>query len=71
MFMRNSYMVSEVKPANLSKFWTSTYSLPVKMVSQNIQYIQGPRMDWTEYADLHKQFKEWWEETELLLNTVL
>ena len=28
-------------------------------------------MDWTEDADLHKQFKDWREEAELLLNTVL
>ena len=28
-------------------------------------------MDWTEYADLHQQFKDWREEAELLLNTVL
>ena len=28
-------------------------------------------MDWTEDADLHKQFKDWREETELLLDTVL
>ena len=28
-------------------------------------------MDWTEDADLHKRFKDWREETELLLNTVL
>ena len=28
-------------------------------------------MDWTEDADSHKQFKDWREETELLLNTVL
>ena len=36
-----------------------------------MQYIQGPKMDWTEDADLHKQFKDWREEAELLLNTVL
>ena len=41
------------------------------MASQNTQYIQGPKMDWTEDADLHKWFKDWREETELLLNTVL
>ena len=28
-------------------------------------------MDWTEDADLYKRFKDWREETELLLNTVL
>ena len=28
-------------------------------------------MDWTEDADLHKWFKDWREETELLLDTVL
>ena len=41
------------------------------MVSQNTQYTQGPKMDWTENADLHKCFKDWREEAELLLNTVL
>ena len=71
MFMGNSYMVSEVKWASLSKFWTSTYSLPVKMASQNTQYIQGPKMDWTEDADWHKQFKDWREESEIILYTIL
>ena len=42
-----------------------------RMVSQNTQYIQGPKMDWTEDADLHKWFKDWREEAELLLDTVL
>ena len=28
-------------------------------------------MDWTEDADLHKWFKDWREEAELLLDTVL
>ena len=28
-------------------------------------------MDWTEDAGLHQQFKDWREETELLLDTVL
>ena len=41
------------------------------MVSQNTQYIQGPKMDWTEDADLHKQLEDWRKETELLLDTVL
>ena len=41
------------------------------MTSQNTQYIQGAQMDWTEDADLHKQFKDWKEEAELLLNTIL
>ena len=49
----------------------STYSLSAEMASQNTQYIQGPKMDWTEDADLHKWFKDWREEAELLLNTVL
>ena len=43
----------------------------VKMSSQNTQYRQGPKMDWTEDADLHKWFKDWREEAELLLDTVL
>ena len=46
-------------------------SLSAGMVSQNTQYIQGSKMDWTEGADLHKWFKDWREKTELLLNTVL
>ena len=41
------------------------------MVSQNTQCIQGPKMDWTDDAHLHKQFKDWREETELQLDTVL
>ena len=40
------------------------------MAGQNTQYIQGPKMDWAEDADLHKQFKDWREETKLLFNTV-
>ena len=48
----------------------STYSLSTEMASQNTQYIQGPKIDWTEDADLHKWFKDQREEAELLLNTV-
>ena len=62
-------MVSEVKWTNLSRFWIN--SLSAEMASQNTQYIQGPKMDWTEDADLHKWFKDRREEAELLLNTVL
>ena len=51
-------MVSEVK-------WTKI------MANQNMQYIQGPKMDWTEDSGLHQRFKEWGEEVELLLDTVL
>ena len=58
-------MVSEVKQANTSKYWTNIPSLSAEMASQNTQYIQGPKMDWTENADLHKWFKDWREETEL------
>ena len=42
-----------------------------KMANQNMQYIQGPRMDWTEDAGLHQRFKDWREEVELLMDTVL
>ena len=41
------------------------------MANQNMQYIQGPKMDWTEDAGLHQRFKDWREEVELLLDTVL
>ena len=41
----------------------------IKMVSQN--FIQGPKMDWTEDSELHRCFREWREETELLVDTAL
>ena len=41
------------------------------MANQNMQYIQGPKMDWTEDAGLHQRFKDWREEVELLMDTVL
>ena len=41
----------------------------IKMVSQN--FVQGPKMDWTEDPDLHRCFREWREETELLVDTAL
>ena len=41
------------------------------MANQNMQYVQGPNMDWTEDAGLHQRFKDWREEVELLMDTVL
>ena len=41
------------------------------MANQNMQYIQGPKMDWTEDAGLHQWFKDWREEVQLLMDTVL
>ena len=41
------------------------------MLNQNMQYIQGPKMDWNEDAGLHQRFKDWREEVELLIDTVL
>ena len=41
------------------------------MANQSIQYVQGPKMDWTGDAGLHQQFKDWREEVELLLDMVL
>ena len=57
--MQKAHMVSEVKYTKL------------KMANQNTQYVQGPKMDWTEDAGLHQQFKDWREEVDLLLDTVL
>ena len=37
----------------------------------NQTFVQGPKMDWTEDPELHKHFREWREETELLVNTAL
>ena len=42
-----------------------------KMANQNMQYVQGPKMDWTEDAGLHQRFKDWREEVKLLMDTVL
>ena len=42
-----------------------------KMANQNMQYVQGPKMDWTEDAGLHQRFKDWREEVELLMDMVL
>ena len=39
------------------------------MASQS--FIQGHKMDWTDDPELHKHFKEWREETELLVDTAL
>ena len=33
--------------------------------------MQGPKIDWAENADLYKWFKNWREDTELLLDTLL
>ena len=41
------------------------------MANQNMQYVQGLKIDWTEDAGLHQQFKDWREEVELLMDTVL
>ena len=41
----------------------------IKMASQN--FVQGPKMDWTEDPELHKHFREWREEAELLVDTAL
>ena len=41
----------------------------IKMASQN--FVQGPKMDWTEDTELHRCFREWRGETELLVNTAL
>ena len=57
-------MVSEVK-------WTKDWNKTKKMANQNMQYIQGPKMDWTEDAGLHQRFKDWREEVKLLMDTVL
>ena len=66
-----SIMVAKQAWPILKYFERSSTQLQVKMASQNTQYIQGPKMDWTEDADLNKQFKDWRDETKLLLDTVL
>ena len=41
------------------------------MANQSTQYVQGPKIDWTEDAGLYQWFKDWREEVELLLDTAL
>ena len=41
----------------------------IKMANQN--FVQGPKMDWTEDPDFHRCFRKWREETELLVDTAL
>ena len=64
-------MVLEVKWTNTLIYWMNiTQSISRNSKSKNIVHTR-PQMDWTGDADLHKQFKDWREETELLLHTVL
>ena len=62
-------MVSEVKQKKSER--KRTPNRHDKMVNQSTQYVQGPKMDWTEDAGLHQWFKDWREKVELLLDTVL
>ena len=39
------------------------------MAIQN--FVQGPKMDWTKDPEFHKCFREWREETGLLIDTAL
>ena len=41
------------------------------MAQENPILLQGPKMDWTEDAELLKWFKEWREDVELNLETIL
>ena len=62
-------MVSEVKQTKFEgKRTPNRFN---KMANQSTRYVQGPKMDWTEDAGLHQQFKDWREEVEVLLDMVL
>ena len=41
------------------------------MAQENPILLQGPKMDWTEDAELNKRLKNWREEVELNLETIL
>ena len=41
------------------------------MVNQSIQYIQGPKVNWTNDADLHRWLRDRREEAKSLMDTVL
>ena len=41
------------------------------MVQYHVSFIQGPQMDWTEDAELHKRYTDWRQEVQLILETYL
>ena len=52
-------------------YFESVEGVHNKMANKNAEYIQDPKMDWTEDAGLHQWFKDWREDAELLLDMVL
>ena len=41
------------------------------MAQDHSSLLQGPKMDWTEDAALHKRYTDWRQEVQLILETVL
>ena len=41
------------------------------MAQYHVSFIQGPQMDWTEDAKLHKRYTDWRQEVQLILETYL
>ena len=71
MFAGNSYMVSAVKQANSKIFWMKFTQSTSENGKSKYTVHTRPKdgLDW--WACLHKQFRDWREETEFLLSTVV
>ena len=41
------------------------------MAQDHLSFLQGPKMDWTEDAELHKRYTDWRQEVQLILETIL
>ena len=41
------------------------------MAQDCLSFLQGPKMDWTEDAELHKRYTDWRQEVQLILETIL
>ena len=37
------------------------------MAQDHLSFLQGPKMDWTEDAELHKRYTDWRQEVQLIL----
>ena len=41
------------------------------MTQDHLSFLQGPKMDWTKDAELHKRYIDWRQEVQLILETIL
>ena len=41
------------------------------MAQDHLSFLQGPKMDWTKDAELHKRYTDWGQEVQLILEAIL